>query len=67
MHNVAAKKRPQSDEGEGTAKAKRSRPKQSLRALALTTYPPFRDACTGDDNTTLSRNIELLHKDVCVC
>lgn len=67
VHNVAEKKRPRSDEGEGTAKAKHGRPKQSLRALALTTYPPLRDACTGDD-TTLSRNIELLHKErVCVC
>ena len=58
------KKRPQSNEGEGTPKAKCGRPKQSLWALALTRYPPLRDACTGDDNTTLSRNIELLHKEL---
>ena len=59
VHNVAARKRPQSDNGESTPKSKRGRPKQSL---ALTRYPPLKD--TGDDDVTLGRNIELLRKEL---
>lgn len=62
VHNVSAtmKKRPVSDDGESTPKAKRGRPRQ--QSLVLTRYPPLRD--TADDSITRSRNAAALKKEL---
>lgn len=55
----ATKKRPRVDDSTGPP-TKRGRPKQ--RSLTLTRYPPLRD--TANDNITLSRNLDVLHKEM---
>lgn len=61
VHNVnATLKRPLSDDGDGTPKPKRGRPRQ--QSMVLTRYPPLRD--TADDFVTTSRNIAALQKEL---
>lgn len=59
MHNLKARNKRPATDGESTPKAKRGRPKQSL---VLTRYPPMKHV--GDDEVSVSRNTQLLHKEL---
>lgn len=57
---MRAKKRSRFDSDGDAPSAKRGRPRQ--QSTILTRYPPLKD--TGDDDITLSRNLDALRKEI---